>query len=110
MIIVSDKFRECLKKDPKKFLIETYLEIYTNVNEKEFGGNKQYEVSFDPEMLVTYFRKANITRKDLDRIIDDLIENEYYELVSEEECKIKLRNLLKEKEIAEFREKRSAKM
>lgn len=109
MIVVSDKFKKYLKENPKLFLVETYLEMYTNCNEEEFNGKKQWELSFDPEMLVTYFRKADISRKELDDIIDFLIENEYYELVRETECSIVLKNLLKEKEIAEFRKNNKGK-
>ena len=109
MIIVSNRFRKYLKENPKLFLVSTYLEMYTNCSEEEFKSNKQFEVSFDPEMLVTYFRKADISRKELEEIIDYLIENEYYELVDETECKIVLKSLFKEKEIAEYKNKKKEK-
>ena len=105
MFTVSKKFRDYMKVDPRKFIIGCYLEMYTNYSKEEWMGNKQFEVSFYPRLVIETFKNIKLKRSELEDIVHEFIELGYFEMVNTEEGRITLKNLLAEERANKYNKK-----
>lgn len=92
-MFIDKELREYIKKEPKKFLVISYLETYTNHTVEPWEGNNQFEVSFYPKLAAKYF---DLTLEELKKILIDLVDEGYYEVI-EGSGEIKLKSVLTER-------------
>lgn len=97
MVIIPKKLMCEMGKNPNKFLVASYLIFKTNYNNEK----NQYECDFSYDSTLNFFKDKyeGITKKKLQTIMKQLIEEGYFEVVRRGTSKWKptiLKNLIYE--------------
>ena len=67
--------------DIKKFNVIHYLMIDTNFTDKQYKGRNKFECTFSYTLLENVFKDMNLSRKKLQKIFDEIIQDGYFTVV-----------------------------